>query len=295
MKSIAPLGLITLGLLLITLGLIACGQEPKPDRQAEGQSHSAQTIEAEGAATTTGSGTAAVDATASTPPGTLTGEVVETMDSGGYTYVLLDTGDAQAWTAGPVTAVTVGTRVSTAGGMLMRDFTSSSLERTFAEIWFVPAFVNQEALAVKAGEPPALPEGHPSLSDELSELPLDQSVGVGSARVQVAKQDGVALAAAPGGGQTIAEIYAQKQSWAGQEVLVRGRVVKFTPKVMDRNWLHIQDGTGETENADLTVTTTAFVEVGDVVVVRGTLALDRDFGFGYHYALLVENAQVTVE
>jgi len=96
-------------------------------------------------------------------------------------------------------------------------------------------------------------------------------------------------------GQTIAEIYAQKQSWAGQEVLVRGRVVKFTPKVMDRNWLHIQDGTGETENADLTVTTTAFVEVGDVVVVRGTLALDRDFGFGYHYALLVENAQVTVE
>ncbi len=65
---------------------------------------------------------------------------------------------------------------------------------------------------------------------------------------------------------------------------------------MDRNWLHIRDGSGETGTNDLTVTTTdAVPSIGDTVLVSGTLGLNRDFGMGYMYPVIVEDAKVTVE
>ncbi len=97
------------------------------------------------------------------------------------------------------------------------------------------------------------------------------------------------------GGNTIAEIYERKGDLAGQEVVFRGKVVKFNAGIMGKNWIHLQDGTGGEGTNDLTVTTDGFAEVGDTVVIRGTAALDKDFGYGYKYGLIVEDAQVTVE
>lgn len=97
------------------------------------------------------------------------------------------------------------------------------------------------------------------------------------------------------GGLTIAEVYANRQDLASKEVLIRGRVVKFNPEIMDRNWLHIQDGSGEAGTNDITVTTADQAEVGSVVTIRGTLTLDKDFGFGYAYDVLIEEATVTAE
>ena len=93
----------------------------------------------------------------------------------------------------------------------------------------------------------------------------------------------------------MAEINTGKGKLAGKPVLVRGRVVKFNPMIMGKNWLHIRDGSGAEGTNDLTVTTDTKVKVGDLVVVSGTLSADRDFGSGYKYGLIVENAKVTVE
>ena len=72
-------------------------------------------------------------------------------------------------------------------------------------------------------------------------------------------------------------------------------VVKVTPEVMGKNWLHLRDGSGsrEKKDDDITVTTTAMAAVGDVVVVRGVVHLDRDFGAGYTYPVIIEDAKVT--
>ena len=78
-------------------------------------------------------------------------------------------------------------------------------------------------------------------------------------------------------------------------VILRGKVVKFNPEIMGKNWLHVQDGTGEKGMNDLTITSAARAKVGDTVLVKGKLVLDRDFGFGYKYALIIEDAEVTVE
>lgn len=98
------------------------------------------------------------------------------------------------------------------------------------------------------------------------------------------------------GGQTVAEVFAAKEQLAGETVLIRGKVVKVNANIMDKNWLHIRDGSGEEGANDLTITTTGVVpEVGDTVLVNGTLGLDRDFGMGYQYPVIVEDADVTVE
>jgi hypothetical protein len=72
--------------------------------------------------------------------------------------------------------------------------------------------------------------------------------------------------------------------------------MKYTGGIMGKNWLNLQDGTASPDGAnDLVVTTDATVAVGDTIVIRGTVTTDRDFGFGYRYDLLIENASVTPE
>ncbi|MBW2519369.1 MAG: nucleotide-binding protein, partial [Deltaproteobacteria bacterium] len=97
------------------------------------------------------------------------------------------------------------------------------------------------------------------------------------------------------GGQTVADIFAQKDELTGKPVTVRGKVVKFSPEIMGKNWIHIQDGTGEPGMNDLTITTSATAQMGDTVTISGTLVTDKDFGYGYKYDLIIEDAEVTVE
>ena len=96
-------------------------------------------------------------------------------------------------------------------------------------------------------------------------------------------------------GRTIAEVFAQRASLKDAPVEVRGQVVKFLPGIMGRNWLHLRDGSGSRERADddLTVTTTQGAAVGDVVLVSGKLGVERDFGAGYTYSVIVEDASLS--
>ncbi len=96
-------------------------------------------------------------------------------------------------------------------------------------------------------------------------------------------------------GKNVAEIFAGSGELAGKQVMVRGKVVKFLPQIMGKNWLHLQDGSGVEGTNDLTVTTTTTVKVGDVVLVNGVVSVDRDFGYGYSYDVIIEDAEVTVE
>ena len=99
----------------------------------------------------------------------------------------------------------------------------------------------------------------------------------------------------PADGTSIADLYAQKSTLAGKEVIVSGKVVKFTPNVMGTNWVHLRDGSGEEGTNDLTVNTNTVVKVGDTITIHGIITLDKDLGFGYKYDILIENAEVTVE
>jgi hypothetical protein len=202
------------------------------------------------------------------------GKVVETMNSGGYTYVRVDAGEKELWAAAPQFNVKVGDPVVVPQGMPMVNYYSKTLDRTFELVYFV-AFVAVTDPAPTSGVPP---QGHPreSRNDEPIEMEISD----------------IEKAA---GGKTVAELFEHKASLAGEAVVVRGKVVKFTPGIMGKNWIHVRDGTGVAGSNDLTVTTDAPAKVGDTVLVRGTAVVDKDFGFGYRYSLLIEDAAVTVE
>ena len=219
---------------------------------------------------------ASVDA--SPPTGqAISGAVVETMDAAGYTYVLVDTGDQKVWAAGPQTAVEVGEKVYLTDGMAMRDFHSQTLDRTFDVVYFVGSIKGGAAQAKPAAAMSQIPAGHPP--------------------VQAGSTSAVDLSniAKVSGGNTVAELFAGGEGLEGQQVSVRGRVVKVNAGIMGRNWLHIRDGSGSEGSNDLTVTTADMAKLGDLVVIRGTLKTNQDFGHGYSYEILVEQAKVEVE
>jgi hypothetical protein len=112
--------------------------------------------------------------------------------------------------------------------------------------------------------------------------------GSGRTVVSDAHVENVARAA---GGYTVEEILGQRTALDGQQVKVRGRVVKFSAGIMGTNWLHIQDGTP----GDLAVTTDSLVATGDLVTVEGVLSVNKDFGAGYLYPAIIEKAVVTRE
>jgi hypothetical protein len=153
-------------------------------------------------------------------------------------------------------------------------FKGRSPERT-------PPPIGQEGASSAHGSGGAgnLPAGHPQIgAGELDSEALDFS--------------GIEV---PSGGKNIATLYAERKSLEGKKVVIRGKVVKFTPDVMKKNWIHVRDGTGAQGTNDVTVTTDAVVKVGDVVLARGVLHTDKDFGFGYTYEIIIEDAEVTVE
>jgi len=95
--------------------------------------------------------------------------------------------------------------------------------------------------------------------------------------------------------KTVGELYEERAALEGKQVTVQGEVVKVNIGIMQRNFIHIQDGSGDAlhETNNLVITTQDNAAVGDKVKVTGTVVVDHDFGFGYHYPLLVEQATVT--
>ena len=215
-------------------------------------------------------------AVAGTAAAESTGTVVSTIDADSYTYVEIDIDGHSVWFAAPALELKPGEKVIAPAGMAMKDFHSKTLDRTFDVVYFVDAI----PLADAVEETAALPAGHP---------PIQAGAAPFSSGFDFSTID------KPEGGKTVAEIYRESDALAGAPVVVRGKVVKVANGIMGKNWFHLQDGTGEVGTDDLTVTTLDSVNVGDTVTAAGVLATNLDFGSGYKYPVLLQDAAVKVE
>lgn len=192
------------------------------------------------------------------------GVVIDKKDVASYSYLEINENGKKYWIAVPTMNIEKGEKVMFSKFMEMKNFRSESLDKTFESVLFVDD-------AKKSQTGIDMPKSHPTInSEKKSDLKIDP--------VQ--------------GGKTIAQIYQEKDNLKDKMVKVKGKVVKYNPGIMDRNWIHIQDGTGDKNSFDLLVTSTDAVNVGDVVIVEGVVALDKDFGAGYAYKVLLENAKV---
>jgi hypothetical protein len=209
------------------------------------------------------------------------GEVLETMDAGGYTYMRVGkSGTDGEWVAVTQTKVEKGQLVKVRADTLMTDFESPTLKRKFASIRF-------GSMADDSAPTGAMPPGHPQMAGTPG-MASGHPNAPGAPDVKVGKVD---KAEGPDG-RTISEIFAQKSQLTGKKVRVRGTVVKLTSGILGKNFIHLRDGSGSEakKDHDLTLTTQENLSQGQTALLEGTITLDRDIGAGYKYDVLLEDA-----
>lgn len=201
----------------------------------------------------------------------LSGKVLQTMDSGGYTYVQIENNGGKTWVAVPKTKVVKGQDISFAPGVEMQNFESKTLKRKFDSIIFSGGVIGRDQKGTEMKSP-------------------------GSKGSTVAATEKIRVDKASGpDAYTVAEIFQNGKKLEEKKVVIRGKVVKVSAGVMKKNWIHLQDGTGDAGNSDLVVTSDDLPKVGDVVTASGTLYNDKDFGGGYKYKVIIEKAGIKKE
>ncbi|MCK9640064.1 MAG: hypothetical protein M0R39_09165 [Prolixibacteraceae bacterium] len=184
-----------------------------------------------------------------------------------YTYLLLTEGGNEYWAAVSRFEAEKGKTYYYNVGMEMKNFQSKELNRNFESIQFIQEFSDQPI-------------------QEKVQAPLTTK-----GRQSVDKVDGIKVEPVVGAIK-LADLFANKANYAGKKVKVTGQVVKFSPEIMSKNWIHLQDGSESNGSYDLTITTMETVAVGTVVTLEGVLAIDKDFGYGYKYDLILEESKL---
>lgn len=194
--------------------------------------------------------------------------VMEVLQANSYTYLRVKENDAEHWVTLPTIQAETGKTYYYQGGFQMTNFESKDLNRTFEAVLFI-ASISDEPITAGALSSQDKPYTSKSTTEK-EEITMDPV------------QDGI----------TIAELYSNLGSYAEKLVKIKGRVTKYNARIMGKNWIHIQDGTNHSGHFDLTATTSAELKVGDIVCIEGKISLNKDFGYGYFYEVLMEDAKL---
>ncbi len=190
----------------------------------------------------------------------------ETLETQRYTYIRVEEDGQEYWIATMKQPVEIGSRYVFQRGLMKKNFFSPEHNRVFETLYLVSDF-----------RPAGLPAA--AATAQAANVSPEALLKVDPAQIN-----------RPPGSLTLKELFSNKQKYNGQKVVVTGKVVKVNPMIMGRNWVHIQDGT--VEGTDLTVTTLENIPLGHIVSFEGVIALDKDFGAGYRYDIIMEGAVV---
>lgn len=212
----------------------------------------------------------ASDAPMPTAGTTLKGTIVEIKDVESYSYLRLKTKDGETWAAVARAPLKKGAQVAIENAMVMTNFESKALKRTFPTI----VFGNLAGDMPSAGEMAKAHGGVQPKAADIADVKVEKAAGADA--------------------RTVAEVVTKGAELKDKSVSVRAKVVKFSPGIMGKNWVHLRDGSGSANDNsnDLLVTTNDTTQVGAVVVAKGTVRTDKDFGAGYAYKVLVEDAKL---
>lgn len=195
--------------------------------------------------------------------------VKEVLQTTNYTYILGAESDKVQWMAVPKMEAEAGETYYYQGGMQMGEFKSKEMDRVFSSILFLNGLVDPEIVEGGGSNP---------------EKVIQETV--------MKEADDNVYITPPEGAITIEELYTNKEQYANKVVKIKGRVVKYNSRIMEKNWVHIIDGSGNAGKNDLTATIQEEVKIKDVITLEGIITLDKDFGAGYFYDVIMENAQI---
>ena len=193
--------------------------------------------------------------------------VEETLDTEKYSYLQVKEGEEKFWIAISKRDISVGETYIYKGGLLKRNFFSREFNRVFETVYLVSNIRKK-----------INPNSTASNGEMAEKIPVAESLP----DLKVEKIEPTS------GAISLADLFSNMPDYNGQTIKITGKCMKVNPKIMNRNWIHIQDGSGE--NLDLTVTTMENIPLGAVVSLEGKIALDKDFGAGYRYDIIMEEA-----
>ena len=203
---------------------------------------------------------------------------LEIINTTQYTYLRVDENGTEKWLAFPLANVKVGETYYYVNEMAMTNFVSKELGRTFASVYFVERVGTEPPTKVMDSK---VKNMNPQPQESVEEHTGNAGIAVEKMKVKIDPDKGVI---------SIAELLANKEKYDGKKVIVKGKVSKFSPEIMNKNWIHLQDGSEFKGTYDLTITTKEMVKEGDIIKYEGKVAINKDFGAGYFYKVLLEDA-----
>lgn len=200
-------------------------------------------------------------------------EVSEVIQGGTYTYMKVKENMDEKWVATAKKELSSGDVLYYDNELQMTNFHSKELDRTFDVIYFV----NQVSENPIQNNPMAqMPSGHDHEHSGKVETDKESAISMEKSADEI----------------TIAGIFENPEEFSGKEIEIRGVVVKVNKNIMGKNWVHIQDGTSSNGKFDLTITTQDDAEVNEQVTFKGKITLEKDYGAGYYYDVIMEEAEI---
>ncbi len=216
------------------------------------------------------------------------GKVLEITPVMGYKYLKVDENGTKLWVAIADAPVKVGDNIGYDKRTVMKDFKSKTLDKTFKEI----IFANDVYLPQKASTPR-------SMKDMLGlGAKKDPHAGMGIGMSPQPKEEKPSKPFVKKDTYTVEEVHMWRKNLEGKTVTLTGKVYKVSKGIMKRDWVHLGDGTGNEKKLtdDLVFTApTSSIKAGEKVKATGTVAVDKDFGYGYFYPVIIENATFEVQ
>ena len=208
--------------------------------------------------------------------------VEDVLQTTSYTYLQFKENDSLKWLAIPSMQATKGQTYYYSDGLPMKQFESKELHRTFDEVLFLGGV-----------SPVPITDGKAKMPADDTHAGISQQGGnqgyVRKATPDIRKDIKIDV---PKDCITIAELFSKKEQYAGKTVKIKGQVTKFSAEIMNKNWIHMQDGTEDHGKFDLVITSPGVVKLGDEIEVEGKVSVKKDFGYGYFFDVMMEDANV---
>ena len=217
------------------------------------------------------------------------GKILEIKPAMGYKYLKVDENGTQLWVAIANAPVAIGDKIGYDKKTMMTNFKSKTLNQEFKEIFFA----SDVYLPQKVQKPQSM-----KAMLGLTPTKKDPHAGMGRGMPLVEEDETAAKPFVKKDAYTVEEIHMWRKELKNQTISIKGSVFKVSRKIMKLDWVHLGDGTGNEKmlTDDLVFTAAATtVKQGDKVIAKGKVIVDKDFGYGYFYKVIIQDASFQVQ
>ena len=188
-----------------------------------------------------------------------------------YIYARVKEGEQLYWIATQKQDLEIGTPYLYNESLLKTQFESKEFDRVFDTIFLVTTLVPKDHGIIEGTF-----HGSQNSTKKITVI-----------KDAIAKQDSAAKFM---GVVRISDLVIDPGKYEGNEVVISGECIKINANILDRNWLHMKDGSKD--DYDLVITSEEQVPKDTKISVRGIVRVNADFGSGYSYPILIENGRL---